>query len=234
MSTEPTPDTPAAPVVHIYVLLDRSGSMASIADDIIGGFNRYLADQQAEGPDARMTLIQFDSQDPHDVVADAVPVREMAPLDHSTFVPRGGTPLLDATGRILGRATRRAQELAAARQPAEEIVIVSVTDGHENASRELSLATVRRMIEDRKRDGWSFVFLSAADDVYAEAGGLGYDHRSSQSFRASRAGATLAFHTLSSSTTSLRDKVRRHELFDKDDFFEGDKPAEDHRRRGES
>lgn len=216
-------------VVHLFVLLDRSGSMGSIADDVIGGFNRLLADQQADGPDARMTLVQFDGEDPHEVVADAIPIREMTPLDHSTFVPRGTTPLLDATGRLLARATQRAKTIENAGEVAEEIVIVSITDGHENASHELSLSGVRRMIEDRKRDGWTFVFLSAADDVYGEAGGLGYDQRSSQSFAASPDGANLAFDTLSSATKNMRGKVRRSEQFDKGDFFEGNKPAEEHR-----
>lgn len=66
----PTTDD-AAPIVHLYVLLDRSGSMASIADDVIGGFNQLLAEQQADGADALITLVQFDSQDPHEVIADA-------------------------------------------------------------------------------------------------------------------------------------------------------------------
>jgi len=229
MPTDATPDhTPDTdvPVVHLYVLLDRSGSMASIADDVIGGFNRLLSDQQADGPDARMTLVQFDTEDPHEVVADAIPVREMTPLDASTFVPRGGTPLLDATGLLLTRATQRAQQLASDSEPAEEIVVVSVTDGHENASRELSLRAVRRMVDERTRDGWTFVFLSAALNVYGEAGGLGYDGRSSQAFAASPAGAAMAFQSVSASTRNLRGKVRRREQFDKGDFFEGDKPAE--------
>ena len=59
-----TPAPTASPIVHLYVLLDRSGSMASMADDVIGGFNRLLADQQADGADARFTLVQFDSEDP--------------------------------------------------------------------------------------------------------------------------------------------------------------------------
>ncbi len=233
--TDATPDHTSntsgsdTPLVHLYVLLDRSGSMASIVDDVIGGFNRLLSDQQADGPDARMTLVQFDTEDPHDVAADAVPVWEMTPLDASTFVPRGGTPLLDATGLLLTRANQRAQQLADAGETAEEIVIVSVTDGHENASRELSLQAVRRMVDERTRDGWTFVFLSAALDVYGEAGGLGYDGRSSQAFAASPAGTAMAFQSVSTSTRNLRGKVRRREQFDNGDFFEGAKPAEDNR-----
>lgn len=231
MANKSTPTPESSPIVHLYVLLDRSGSMAAMADDVIGGFNQLLADQQAAGADAIVTLVQFDNHDPAEVIADAVPIREMTPLDAATFQPRGSTPLLDATGRLLTRATSRALKLAADGVPAEEVVVVSITDGHENASCELSLAQVRALVEDRTKVGWTFVFLGAALDVYGEAGGLGYDDRATQAFDASPDGTRVAFASLSDATRSRRDKVRSGEHYDKADFWEGAKPAEEHRRR---
>ena len=233
MSTPPTPETPedAAPVVHLYVLLDRSGSMASIADDVIGGYNSLLADQQADGADARVTLVQFDGQNPHEVIADAVPNLEVLPLDAGTFVPRGATPLLDATGLLLTRAGQREGSLAALGEPGEEIIVVSITDGHENASQELDLATVRQLVDQRTGQGWTFVFLSAALDVYGEAACMGHDRRSTQAWAPDGDGAQVAFQSLSNATRERRRKVRSKEDFDKDDFFEGDKPAERGRGR---
>lgn len=233
MPTDPTPTPPSEQptTVHLYVLLDRSGSMAAMADDVIGGFNRLLADQQADGDDARITLVQFDTEDPQEVVADAVPLAEMTELDHATFVPRGGTPLLDATGILLGRAAQRAHVLASVGAPAEEVVVVSITDGHENASREFTLDAVRARVAERQAAGWTFVFLGAALDVYGEAGGLGYDSRSVQSFAPGPDGAAVAFDSLSQSTRTMRSKVRSGRRFDKGDFFEDGKPAEEHRRR---
>ena len=99
----PETGTPTPPS-KIYVLLDRSGSMSPMVDDVLGGFNNLLAELNRDGSTATMTLVQFDSGDPLDVVADAVPVAEMRPLDRETYVPRGGTPLLDATGRLVNRA----------------------------------------------------------------------------------------------------------------------------------
>ncbi len=227
-----TPDR-VPPVVHLYVLLDRSGSMESIADDVIGGFNRLIADQQADGDDAVVTLVQFDNDDAHEVIADAVPVREVRPLDGATFTPRGMTPLLDATGQLLARAAQRVEYLEMAGRPAEDIVFVSITDGHENASRELDLSTIRRMVERRTEQGWTFVFLSAAMDVYGEAAGLGYDVRASQAFAPDADGTHLAMNALSTSMIAHRQKVRTGASFDKGDFFEGDKTAEADRRRKE-
>ena len=232
MATPATPPTPhTTPVVHLYVLLDRSGSMASIADDVIGGYNSLLVDQQAEGADARVTLVQFDGQNPHEVVADAVPILEVLPLDAGTFVPRGATPLLDATGLLLTRASQREASLAALDEPAEEIIVVSITDGHENASEELDLATVRKLVDQRTEQGWTFVFLSAALDVYGEAARMGHDRRSTQAWVPDGDGAQVAFQSLSNATRERRRKVRSNEGFDKDDFFEGDKPAERGRGR---
>ncbi|MEY3925763.1 MAG: hypothetical protein RIQ63_1114 [Actinomycetota bacterium] len=106
--TTPQPQQPAGGNVvqktnHTYVLIDRSGSMESIASDVIGGFNALVAEQQANGPDAKITVIQFDSQDPAAVMVAGIPVLEMTKLDRSVYQPRGGTPLLDATGMLIGR-----------------------------------------------------------------------------------------------------------------------------------
>lgn len=219
------------PIVHLYVLLDRSGSMASMADDVIGGFNRLLADQQADGPDARITLVQFDTEDPQEVVVDAIPIAEMAPLDAATFVPRGGTPLLDATARLIASATARAATLASVAHRPEEVVFVSITDGHENASREQSLRAVTDLISERTAAGWTFVFLGAGLDVHGEAGGLGVAAGNIQAFAPCSDGAAIAFDSLSQSTRNMRGKVRRSEQVDKAEFFEDGKPAESHRRR---
>src|SRR5688500_9013338 len=118
---------------HIGFVLDRSGSMATIAEDVVGGFNTFLADQQADGNDAVMTLVQFDSQDPFEVLADAVPVAEMVPLTAATFVPRGGTPLFDALSRAITHVTARQATLAELDVPLEDILVVAFTDGQENS-----------------------------------------------------------------------------------------------------
>jgi hypothetical protein len=217
---------------HIYVLLDRSGSMQAIRSDVIGGFNAFLAEQQADGADARLTLVQFDSQDPAEVLADAIPIREAVPLTASTFLPRGGTPLLDATGRLLMRGDVREAALAATDFPPEDVVFVTITDGAENQSREFRRDTIRRMVSERESAGWTFVYLSADIDAYAEAGGLGYDTRSTQAFGATPAGARLAFSSLSDATRTRRASRRSGLSVDTADFFGGHKPAEETRGDG--
>jgi uncharacterized protein YegL len=215
---------------HIYVLLDRSGSMASIAGDVIGGFNTFLKDQQINGSDARVTLVQFDSQDPQEIIASSVPITEITSLTSDTFVPRGGTPLLDATGKLIGRAKLNAQLRSDNGLEAEDIVFVTITDGHENSSREFSLRTISDLIAQCEEQGWVFVFLSAAFDAYADAAGMGVKQGNIQAFESSGDGAQLAFTSLSSNLSTLREKKRRGEFRSEEDFFAA-KEAEEERRR---
>ena len=235
MSEPTTPDTPTpdqpTPEVHLYVLLDRSGSMASMADDVIGGFNHLLAEQQADGNDARMTLVQFDGGDPQEVIADVVPIAEMTPLDAATFVPRGNTPLLDATGILLGRAAARVTQRAADDLSAEELVVVSITDGHENASREFTLTAVRQLIDAHTTAGWTFVFLVAPPRTSTARPAAWATTRGPCSPSPLTASVcTAAFASISRSASAKRDRVRRAMDVDKSDFFV-DKDAEEDRRR---
>lgn len=209
--------------------------MNSMRDDVIGGFNTMLAEQQADGADAVMTLVQFDSQDAHEVVADAVPVAEMVPLSPATFLPRASTPLLDATGLLITKASAREATLAEAGDPAEVITFITITDGHENQSREYTRDQVRTLVQEREASGWSFAFLGAGLDSYSEARGMGYDARSVQAYAADGRGSRELFSSTSAAMSARRRKIRDNEDFDRRDFFEGQKQAEEDllRRRRE-
>jgi Mg-chelatase subunit ChlD len=223
--------THASPRSIFYVLLDRSGSMESMRADVIGGFNNLLADQQADGPDARMTLVQFDSEDPQHVLTDAVRIRQVRPLTERTFRPRGGTPLLDATGDLITKAAVREQQRRTLGKRREVVTFVTITDGEENQSRRYSRQDIVRLVKDKEAAGWSFVFLGAGLDAYGEAGAIGYDPRSVQAFAPDGAGAGLAFQSLSAAMVTNRRKVRAGEVRDAGDYFEGAKPAEADRNR---
>ena len=218
---------------HIYVLLDRSGSMSSIAGDVIGGFNTFIEEQKKNGTDARVTLVQFDSQDPQEVLASGVPIAELVPLTRDNFIPRGGTPLLDATGKLIGHATLDEQDRAANNQEKEDVVFVTITDGEENQSTEFSLERVKNLITHCEEREWMFVFLSAALDAYQDPDRMGMKMGNIQSFKSDGKGANLAFSSLSKNMSSMRDKRRRGEDVKNADFFE-DKEAEDDRKQDEA
>lgn len=161
--------------VHAYVLIDMSGSMESIRRDVIDGFNSLLAEQHAEADDAsRATVVLFDSEEPSRVVCAGIPIREVVDLDAASYEPRGGTPLLDATGVLIQRADREAAERAAGGLPAEEILFVTITDGQENQSREFRRSDILAMVDERRTRGWDFVFLSADLGAFGDAHDMGY------------------------------------------------------------
>jgi len=211
-----TPTTNDA--VHVSFLLDRSGSMAPIRNDVIGGFNHFLREQQARPGVCRMTLVQFDSQAPFEIVADAADVRDVPPLDAARYEPRAGTPLLDALGALLEHAERRA------RGRDEDAIIVVFTDGEENASECWKREALFERIEGLKARGWAFVFLGANQDSYAEGGGLGFAAGSTSNWNARSSGT--AFAQLNRSVRSYRGKGRAERVAQSGDFFEGVKEAE--------
>ena len=205
--------------VHVSFLLDRSGSMNAIRDDVIGGFNQFLREQQGRPGECRMTLVQFDSQAPFEILADAARVEEVPPLDAGRYEPRSGTPLLDALGSLLDHAERRA------RGRDEDPVVVVFTDGEENSSRNWTRASLFERIKGLEAKGWAFVFLGANQDSYAEAGALGFAAGSTSNWAP---GTTKeAFLQMGRSIGSYRLKERAAREGQRAQFFEGVREAEE-------
>jgi hypothetical protein len=238
MDTTPTPnpvptDKPTTKT-HIHFLLDRTGSMAAMAADVIGGFNGFLAAQRADGDDAAMTLVQFDSGNPFEILVDAAPIAAVRDLTPATFQPRGSTPLLDATGNLVAHASVRAEQRTFLAKASESILFVTFTDGEENASRRYTRADIVKLVAAKEAQGWAFVFLGAGLDAYAESRSIGYAAGSVQRWAADGRGARVAFDSLARATVAHRGRVRRAEQVDAHEFFDGDKPADaDRKRRGQ-
>jgi hypothetical protein len=201
--------------------------MAPIANDVIGGFNTFIDEQIRNGSDARMTIVQFDSQDPQDVTIWGAPLPEITHLNSQTFVPRGGTPLLDATGLLIGRTMVDQSARIAAGLQAEDIIFVTITDGEENDSTEFNLAQIRELISKRTQDGWAFIYLSAGLDAYADAAQMGIHSGDTQQWKRDGKNARLAFSSTSDAVSNMREKKRRMEDTVRGTAFETGKHAEE-------
>jgi hypothetical protein len=153
----------------IAALLDRSGSMQSIAADMRGGFNSYIAKEAAQPGTTAVTLAQFDNE--YQVVYRDLPVSSVPPL---TLEPRGSTALVDAIGRFVTEIGAGLAALPEAERPADVTVLV-LTDGHENASTEWTGDAVRTLIAQQETVyGWDFVFLGANMDAVEVGSRLGF------------------------------------------------------------
>ena len=117
-------------LTEIISIVDRSGSMQSILDDAIGGFNTFLAAQQRQPGEAKLSLILFDHE--YQVVQQAVDIQQVEPLNQDTYVPRGSTALLDAVGKTIDAVGERLAATAESERPSQVIISI-LTDGYENA-----------------------------------------------------------------------------------------------------
>jgi len=183
---------------EILAVLDISGSMTTIAADAIGGFNTFLKDQQAIEGEARLTVVLFDDQ--YQVLYAATPLAEAQPLTAQTFVPRGGTALMDAIGRTLQVEGARIE----AEGWAEKVIVCITTDGGENQSKEFTAPMVRELVTAAEAKGWVFVFLAANQDAFATAKFYGMSGAHAQNFAATGAGMSEGYASVSNVTRSLR------------------------------
>ncbi len=210
----------------IWFLLDRSGSMTSVAEDVIGGFNHFLAEQAARTGECRMTVVQFDSEDPFEVIADGKKPGDVPELNDSVYQPRGLTPLYDAMGKLIERADKRIARRAKAEKPAEDQLVVVFTDGLENDSRRYDRPGVFELVKKRQDEDWTFVFIGANQDSYIEGGKIGLDDGNVQNYAADSDNIAMAYESMNRATSDFRGKSHKQRIADKADFFGGLKEAE--------
>lgn len=206
--------------IHISVLLDRSGSMAQIADDVVGGFNTFLREQREEPGEARVTLVQFDGQDPFEILIDGHDLASVEDLDPRRYQPRADTPLLDAIGALIARIDGEIVGRGDSGLPIEDQVVVIITDGLENASREFSGQMISDLVAARRERAWTFVFLGADEQSIRESVSLGLAARSSSRWSPTKDGTDAMFKKVSKETSAYRSMDRYERRSKSERFFE--------------
>lgn len=203
---------------HINVILDRTGSMGSIRDDIIGGFNTFIKEQINLPGKATLSLIQFDTQDPFEVIYNFAPIGFVAELTRETYVPRAGTPLLDAMGRGINDLEKSLNGILEEADKPAKVVFVTITDGQENSSREFKRDQIMKMIQEKQeRENWQFVFLSADLNSINEALDLGFQPQKVMSFDHHAEGSKHAWDSMSEKMALFRGKETLEYAFDDKD-----------------
>jgi hypothetical protein len=205
---------------HLAVILDRTGSMETIRDDTIGGFNAFLDAQKAAPELATLTLVQFDSQDPYEVVHHFKPLADVPELTRETFVPRANTPLLDAIGRGINDLEKSLADITETERPSR-VVMVLITDGQENASREFRKDQIEKMIKEKQeKAAWQFVFLSADLDAIGDALASGVRAASTLAHDKDSHGVGAAWAALSRSVSDYRSGNKEDVSFSDEDRSE--------------
>lgn len=182
-------------------ILDRSGSMAGLEQDTIGGFNSMLEKQKRESGDAFVTTVLFDNLT--ETLHDRLPVEKIAPLTESDYYVRGSTALLDAVGQTINHISMIHQYARPDDVP-EKTVFIITTDGMENASRRFSSDEVKKLILDKKKKGWEFIFLGANIDAVETAQTFGITRDRAVTFQNDKEGARLNYEAMSDVVSTIR------------------------------
>lgn len=194
---------------EIVFILDRSGSMGGRQQDVIGGFNRMLADQRRNPGECHVSTVLFD--DVSEVLHNRVPIGRMAPLTEEQYTVRGCTAYYDALGRAIRHHVLVQRHLPADRR-ADKVVFVVMTDGYENASQEFDARKLRDIVQtEQDKWGWEFVFLGAGIDAIQAAADIGIAADRAVNFVADSTGIAASFDGVSRAVGNLRARRRLEE-----------------------
>ena len=189
-------------LTELVFILDRSGSMAGLEDDTIGGFNAMIEKQKGEPGEAYVSTVLFDNE--REVIHDRVDVQKVAPMTRKEYYVRGCTALLDAVGSAIhhiGNVHKYARE----EDRPEKTLFVITTDGMENASREFTYGLVKSLIERQKEKyGWEFLFLGANIDAAKEAARFGISEDRAANYHADSTGTAVIYEAVSEAVCSVR------------------------------
>ena len=209
-------------LTELVFILDRSGSMAGLEGDTIGGFNAMIAKQKKAEGEAYVSTVLFDNESV--VIHDRVDIQKVEPMTEEQYSVRGCTALLDAIGKAIhhiGNVHKYARD----EDRPEHTLFVITTDGMENASHRYTADQIKQKIERQKsKYGWEFIFLGANIDAVETAGRIGIDKQRAVSYHSDHEGTQLNYEVISDAVCCMRASAEIP-----DDW--ADRIEEDYRRR---
>ncbi len=189
-------------LTEIVFILDRSGSMAGLEADTIGGFNAMVEKQKKEPGEALLSAVLFDNES--QVIYDRVDVRRVEPMTDRQYQVGGCTALLDAIGgavRHIGNIHKYAREED---RPGKTVFVIT-TDGMENASRRWTYRDVQKLVKhQQEKCGWEFLFLGANMDAISAARSFGIREDRAVRYECDGVGTGLNFAVVSQTIGRLR------------------------------
>ena len=207
-------------LTEIVFILDRSGSMAGLEADTIGGYNAMLAKQKKEKGEAIISTVLFD--DRTEILHDRKNIQNVERITDEEYYVRGCTALLDAVGGAIHHISRIQKEMPEEERPEKTLFIIT-TDGLENASRWYSYEKVKRMVEKKKKKNhWEFVFLGANIDAVEVAGRFGVAANRAVRYECDSVGTALNFTIMSKMVSCARASSSAEDMeeaFDNDDML---------------
>ncbi len=210
-------------ITELVFILDRSGSMAGLESDTIGGFNAMIAEQKKKTDDTvYVSTVLFDNVS--EVLYDRVLLSEIPQMTDRDYTVRGCTALLDAIGGAVHHI-RNIHKYAREEDIPSKTLFVITTDGMENASRRYSYGDIKKLIEKQKEAGWEFLFIGANIDAVEVASRVGIAPDRAANYCADAEGTDLVFASMAAPLTASRCTGAIPKFWNK-------KLNEDHAKRG--
>ena len=188
-------------ITELVFILDRSGSMAGLESDTIGGFNAMLEKQKKQDGACFVSTVLFANDSK--VIHDRMPLEQVPAMTERDYQVGGCTALLDAIGSAI-RHIANIHKYARAEDVPAQTVFVITTDGMENASHLYGADEVRRMISEKKEQGWEFLFLAANIDAVQTAKRFGISPDRAVNYHADRKGTRAVFENVGKAITMAR------------------------------
>ncbi|MEW9052474.1 MAG: vWA domain-containing protein [Neobacillus sp.] len=189
-------------VTELVFVLDKSGSMAGLEGDTIGGYNSILKKQQKGEGEVIVTTVLFNHQ--YELLHDRINIKGISPITEEDYEVGGTTALLDAIGFAIQKI-KNVQKKTKEEERAEKVLFVITTDGMENASREFTSSKIKNMIQHQKEKvGWEFMFLGANIDAISTAAQFGIDEDFAVEYHADKVGTQLNYQVLNEAVMNFR------------------------------
>lgn len=155
------------PTTHVLAVADMSGSMARLAPEVRGGFNKFIEKLREDGGRYRVTATVFDTNFVSLCVA--AKLRDVPEMTEANYQPLGMTALLDAVGKTITEF-----EAATTLGEGDRVMLVVQTDGAENSSQEFTAGQIAEMLAERQKAGWLCTFMGAGPDAWGQGKALGF------------------------------------------------------------
>ena len=181
--------------IEIVIVMDKSGSMNTMKDEAISGFNEFLESQKKLSEKTRMTFVMFNSQI-HKLL-DGERLEYVKPLTSQTYNPGGMTALFDAMGETIAMVKQRRKRLKKEKREKTRVVFLVITDGYENSSRIYTASDLKKTINKlEEKHRWEFIYLGANQDAILTASTMGFSERRSADFMATKEGIGVMFKVM--------------------------------------
>ncbi len=193
---------------HIRILIDRSGSMDHLKQEVINGIEKYIQEQATLPGDLTVDVIQFDysyssKEDGYQTLVSFANPRTN-PVSLSSYEPRGMTALFDSWGKAIDELGESLSKMKEEDRP-ERVIFVTMTDGEENASQVFNSEQIKEKTKHQTDNyNWKFVYLGANQDAVVVGSSLGTSVGNNLTFDASAKGLAASFATLSTGTMHTR------------------------------